>query len=40
MEIHKENYYKNFQMLETIAKIYGFDEWLIKKKKHITSIII
>ena len=40
MEIHKENYYKNFQMLEAIAKIYGFDEWLSKKKKHISSIII
>ena len=40
MDIHKENYYKNFQMLEAIAKIYGFDEWLSKKKKHITSSII
>jgi hypothetical protein len=40
MDIHKENYYKNFQMLEAIAKIYGFDEWLTKKKKHISSIII
>ena len=27
MESHKENYYNNFQMLEVIAKMYGFDAW-------------
>ncbi len=31
-EIHKQNYYNNFQMLEVIAKMYGFDSWSTAQK--------
>jgi len=37
MESHKQNYYNNFQMLEAIAKMYGFDCWYTNQKKNKSS---
>ena len=37
-DVHKMNLLNNYNMLETIAKIYGFDTWLIKNKlKNLNS---
>ncbi len=35
MESHKQNYYNNFQMLEVITKMYGFDSWSTTQKNKL-----
>ena len=36
-ESHKQNYYNNFQMLEVIAKMYGFDSWYVTQKNKLSQ---
>jgi hypothetical protein len=35
IDIHKTKFYDNYQMLETIAKLYGFESWYLTYKNKV-----
>ena len=37
IETHRDNFYENYQALESIAKLYGFDNWYATAKYKLSS---